>query len=85
MFALISKWLTVWLAFMFAWSWIWFLVINWGGHNGLKAEPTNLNWFCNIFMGGEDYHKNHHDKPGQLVYGKYDTTGKYIVPWLLAK
>ena len=39
----------VWLAFMFAWSWIWFLVINWGGHNGLKAEPTNLNWFCNIF------------------------------------
>lgn len=84
-FALISKWLTVWLAFMFAWSWIWFLVINWGGHNGLKAKPTNLNWFCNIFMGGEDYHKNHHEKPGQLVYGKYDTTGKYIVPWLLAK
>ena len=36
-------------------------------------------------MGGEDYHKNHHEKPGQLVYGKYDTTGKYIVPWLLAK
>jgi stearoyl-CoA desaturase (delta-9 desaturase) len=82
---LISKWLVVWLAFMFAWSWIWFLVINWGGHGGTKATPTNLNWFCNIFMGGEDYHANHHDKPGQLVMGRWDTTGKYIVPWLLSK
>ena len=36
-------------------------------------------------MGGEDYHKNHHEHPGQLVMGKWDTTGKYIVPWLLAK
>mgnify|MGYP001981017570 CR=1 FL=1 len=38
-----------------------------------------------LFMGGENYHKNHHDNPGELVMGKWDTTGKYLVPWLLAK
>ena len=43
----------------------------------------NLNWFCNIIMGGEDYHKNHHENPSQLVMGKYDTTGRFLVPWLL--
>lgn len=80
---LISKWLMVWLAFLFSWSWIWTNVLNWGGHGGLKGEPTNLNWFCNIIMGGEDYHKNHHENPSQLVMGKYDTTGRFLVPWLL--
>ena len=49
----------------------------------LKGEPTNLGWLSNIFIGGEDYHKNHHEKPGNLVYGKYDWTGKFIVPLLL--
>ena len=82
---LISKWLIVWLAFLFSWSWIWTNILNYAGHGGKKGEPTNLNWICNIFMGGEDYHKNHHDNPGKLVMGKWDTTGKYIVPWLLAK
>ena len=80
---LISKWLIIWMAFMFVFTWVWFIVINWNGHGGLKGEPTNLGWLSNIFMGGEDYHKNHHEKPGNLVYGKYDWTGKFIVPLLL--
>ena len=84
-FALINPYLNVWLACMFAWSWLQMINLNWRGHGGTDASPTNLGILSNLFMGGEDYHKNHHVNPGNLVMGKWDTTGKYLVPWLLSK
>jgi|TARA_B100001250_G_scaffold29152_2_gene23905 fatty-acid desaturase len=85
LFALINPYLNVWLACMFCWSWLQMINLNWRGHGGTKGTPTNLGRISNLFMGGEDYHKNHHENPGKLVMGKWDTTGKYLVPWLLAK
>ena len=51
---IISPWLIVWLAFMFSWSWILTMHLNWNGHK--EGKPTNLGWISNIFLGGEDYH-----------------------------
>lgn len=76
----ISIWLIVWLAFMFSWSWILTIHLNWNGHTG--GQPTNLGWISNIFLGGEDYHKNHHENPGKLLMGPRDISGKYIIPLL---
>ena len=76
----INPWLIVWLAFMFSWSWILTIHLNWNGHK--EGKPTNLGWISNIFLGGEDYHKNHHDNPGQLLMGPRDISGKYIIPLL---
>lgn len=77
---LISPWLIVWLAFMFSWSWILTMHLNWNGHK--EGKPTNLGWISNIFLGGEDYHKNHHDNPSKLIMGPKDVSGKYIIPLL---
>ena len=80
--ASINMWSIVWLSFMFSWSWLQMLHINWRGHGGVKGTPANLGLISNILIGGENYHKNHHDKPRRLIYGKWDTTGKYLVPLL---
>ena len=82
---LMSPWLIIWMSGIFAWSWLQMINLNWRGHGGKKGTPTNLGWISNIFMGGEDYHKNHHENPGNLVMGKWDTTGKVLVPLLLQK
>ena len=78
----IQPWLLVLLVFMFCWGWIGTLYLNWAGHGGTKGEPTNLGFFSNIFLGGEDYHANHHENPGKLLMGKNDFSAKYIIPWL---
>ena len=80
MLGIISVWLIVWLAFMFSWSWVLTIHLNWNGHK--EGKPTNLGWISNIFLGGEDYHKNHHDNPSKLIMGPKDVSGKYIIPLL---
>jgi stearoyl-CoA desaturase (delta-9 desaturase) len=81
-FAIINPWLLVWLSFIFTYGWMLCINLNYRAHSGKDGAPKNLGIISNIFMGGEDLHKNHHDNPGSVIYGSRDTTGRYIVPLL---
>jgi fatty-acid desaturase len=43
-------------------------------HSWDKDEPVN-NQMVQLFVGGEAYHKNHHDRPADVRFGKYDLVG----------
>jgi stearoyl-CoA desaturase (delta-9 desaturase) len=55
--------------------------INTWTHDWGNDIPSNRPW-VNLFVGGEAWHQNHHNHPGQLRFHKYDVLGylleKYI-------
>jgi fatty-acid desaturase len=48
--------------------------INTWTHDWAKDIPSNRVW-VNLFVGGEAWHKNHHDRPGDVRFHKYDVLG----------
>lgn len=60
-------------------SWFGNQHINYFAHGGKKCEPTNSNnMLLLLFSGGEHYHANHHDRPGNWKFGKYDISALII-------
>ena len=51
--------------------------INTWTHDWGNDIPSNRPW-VNLFVGGESWHKNHHDHPGQLRFHKYDILGYFL-------
>lgn len=53
--------------------------INTWTHDWGNDIPSNRPW-VNLFIGGEAWHENHHDRPGEMRFHKYDVLG-----WALEK
>jgi len=50
-------------------GWIFVVLNNYFGHNGLKMSPVNMPFWTVLFFLGEQLHKNHHDNPTKFHYG----------------
>ena len=48
--------------------------INTWTHDWGNDIPSNRPW-VNLFIGGEAWHENHHDRPGEMRFHKYDVLG----------
>jgi stearoyl-CoA desaturase (delta-9 desaturase) len=53
--------------------------INTWTHDWGNDVPSNRPW-VNLFIGGEAWHENHHNRPGEMRFHKYDVLG-----WALEK
>lgn len=51
--------------------------INTWTHGWDKDVPVNRPW-VNLFIGGEAWHENHHNRPGDVRFHKYDVLGYFL-------
>jgi stearoyl-CoA desaturase (delta-9 desaturase) len=58
--------------------------INTWTHDWNNDVPSNKPW-VNLFIGGEAWHKNHHNRPGRARFHKYDILGYLLEKLFLPK